>query len=112
MPLARVKGLIVTAARESFLTAHPGIIKRYFAVQRKALEFMNKNPEKIYEIVARETGIHADDVKRMYPWYDFEPSLNSSDLDDLEETQEFLLKNGMIPKSVEINQLVTDMSHE
>lgn len=105
-----VKGLIVTAVRESFLNKNPGLVKRYLVVQKKALEFMKNHPEKTFEIVAQETGIQVGEVKRMYPWYDFDPTIKASDMADLAETQSFLMKSGMIAKPMEIASLVMDMS--
>ncbi len=105
-----VKGLIVTAVKESFLNKNPDLVKRYLAVQKKALEFMMNHSDKTFEIVARETGIQVDDVKRMYPWYDFDPSIKASDRADLEETQSFLVNSGMIANPIEISSLLMDMS--
>ena len=104
-----VKGLIVTAVKESFLNKYPRLVRRYLAVQKKAIEFMKNHPDRSFEIVAEETGIQVDDVKRMYPWYDFDPSIKSSDRADIEETQSFLIKSGMIERPVEIEDLVMDM---
>ncbi len=101
-----VKGLIVTAVKEPFLVHHPDLIKRYLAIQQQALAFMKENPEKTYAIVANETGLSIDAVKNMYPWYDFNPAINGSDMEDLSATQDFLLQSGMLESATDMASLV------
>jgi sulfonate transport system substrate-binding protein len=105
-----VKGLIVTAVGESFLEKHPNLVKRYLQVQRSALSFMQTHPDKTFEIVANETGLSKDEVKHMYAWYDFNPTINSSDMADLTATQAFLVQSGMLAAATDINALVEDMT--
>jgi sulfonate transport system substrate-binding protein len=42
----------------------------------------------------------------MYPQYDFSPTVTAADVADLEATQQFMLANGMITKTVDIPGLV------
>ena len=104
-----VKGLIVTAVKQSFLEQYPEIVKRYMSVQYEALAFMKENPEKTFEIVAQETGLTLNDVKRMYAWYDFSPSIGPSDIADLVETQNFLMESGMLAKPTDMNSLIEEI---
>lgn len=105
-----VKGLIVTAVKESFLEEHTDLVKRYLAVQQQALIFMNDNPEETYKIVAKETGLDVDNVKNMYSWYDFTPLISVSDMQDLTTTQDFLVESGMLDKPTDIKAMVADIS--
>ncbi len=107
-----VKGLIVTAVKESFLNQYPDVVKRYVSVQNKALTFMKEKPEQTVEIVAQETGLTLESVKSMYSWYDFNMSITPSDIDDLAGTQAFLIESGMLDKPTDINSLVKDMSFQ
>lgn len=103
-----VKGLIVTAVAESFLKQHADLVKRYLKVQRKALAYMKAHPEQTYQIVADETDLSVGDVKRMYPWYDFNPSMDAADMADLAATQVFLKESAMLAASTDIQTLVED----
>ena len=105
-----VKGLIVTAVKESFLKKHAGLVKRYLSVQQESITYMKDHPEESFRIVAQETGLDIKDVKRMYPWYDYDPGIRPSDMQDLAATQTFLLESGMLAKPTDINSLVADMS--
>ena len=71
---------------------------------------MKDHPEESFRIVAQETGLDIKDVKRMYPWYDYDPGIRPSDMQDLAATQTFLLESGMLAKPTDINSLVADMS--
>jgi sulfonate transport system substrate-binding protein len=107
-----VKGLIVTAVRQSFLERHPNLVRRYLATREKAFAFMCENPDKTIAMVARETGIGVDDIKRMLPWYDFSMAITSSDVVDLQATQAFLLQSGMLQHPTRIEDMVVDMANE
>jgi sulfonate transport system substrate-binding protein len=105
-----VKGLIVTAVKESFLNRHADLVKRYLSVQQKAIAYMKDHPAETLRIVAQETRLDAEDVKRMYPWYDYDPHIQPSDIQDLAATQTFLVESGMLAKPTDINSLVADIS--
>ncbi|MGE4299300.1 MAG: ABC transporter substrate-binding protein [Desulfovibrionaceae bacterium] len=101
-----VEGVIVVAVSGDFLNQHPDLVKRYLAVHDAALRFMREQPEETCALVAAETKLGVDDVKRMLPWYDFNPAITARDTQDLEATQDFLLDNGMIEKKIAIADLV------
>lgn len=101
-----VEGIITVAVSNDFLTKHPDLVERYLSVNEKALEFMREHPEETYAMVAEETKLSVEDVKKMFPWYDFNPAITDGDLKDMEATQDFLFENGMIQKKISISDLV------
>lgn len=101
-----VEATIVTAVRGEFLRKHPDLVKRFMQAHRATLESIKKNEEEALAHTAAETGLTADLVKRMYPWYDFDAAIRPSDMTELKLTQDFLLKNGMLTKSIDIDQLI------
>jgi sulfonate transport system substrate-binding protein len=105
-----VKGLIVTAVGGPFLKQHGNLVKRYLQVQRQVLAYMREQPEKTYLIAAEETGLSVEDVRHMYPWYDFDPALNAEDMADLAATQDFLKQSSMLEQTTDIQALVEDMT--
>ena len=42
----------------------------------------------------------------MYPWYDFDATIKASDIDELKRTQDFLVQNGMLKKTVDIEKII------
>jgi sulfonate transport system substrate-binding protein len=101
-----VEATIVTAVRGEFLRNNPDLVKRFLQVHRSTLDYVKKNQEEALSQTAAETGLTLEMVKRMYPWYDFDADIRPSDIQELKATQEFLIKNGMLSKSVKIEDII------
>lgn len=101
---------IVIAARGDFLDKHEDIAKRYMSVHQKSLDFMKNNVDETYKMASEETKMSVDQVKKMYNLYDFNPKITAKDIQELEKTQDFLKKNGMLNKTVDIKALIHDIS--
>lgn len=99
---------IVIAVSGEFLDEHPAIVERYLKVHQESLKFMDENPKETFAVVAEETGISKEDVEKMYSWYDFNPEITESDINELKKTQDFLLNNGMLSQSIEIKSLIVE----
>ena len=101
-----VEGTIVVAVRGEFLEKYPDLVKRFNKVHKESLEFMENNMEDTYRITADETGLTIEDVKSMYEWYDFDPTIKPSDINELKIIQEFLKSNGMLDNAIDIEELI------
>jgi len=99
---------IVIAVSGEFLDKHPAVVERYLKVHQESLKFMEENPEETFAMVAEETGISEEDVEKMYSWYDFNPEITESDINELKKTQNFLLNNGMLSQSIDIKSLIVE----
>jgi len=99
---------IVIAVNGDFLKKHPEIVQRYLDVHQKSLKFMKEKPAQTIQLAARETGLSLDEVKTMLPWYDFNPTINAQDLDELKKTQNFLVKNMMLEKKIELGDIIIE----
>ncbi len=99
---------IVIAVNNAFLQQHPDLVKRYMKVHNESLEYMKAHPEEVYRLAAEETGISVADVRKMYPWYDFNPAITPADRQDLEKTQDFLIQNGLLTRKIDLNALIAD----
>lgn len=101
-----VEATIVTAVRGEFLQKHPDLVKRFLKTHAAAIEHMRSKPDEVLAMTSAETGLPADTVKLMLPMYDFSPTVKPSDIAELKRTQEFLLQNGMLKKSIEIEKMI------
>ena len=90
-----VDATIVIAARGDLVKNNPDILKRYLSAHRKNIDYMNQEQAKAYDFTAQATGLAPEDVVTMAPWYDFDPEIKTSDIEDLNATQEFLLATGL-----------------
>lgn len=101
-----VKGLIVTAVSGPFLKNHPDLVKRYLKVHEQALEYLRTRPDEAIKMVAEETEISEVDVRRMLPWYDFDPRITDADLSDMKATQTFLQESQMLTNTIDMKDLI------
>ena len=101
---------IVIAVNGKFLQAQPELVKRYMKVHAASLQFMKDHPEEVYQMAAQETGLSVDQVKEMYPWYDFAPAITAADRTDLDKTQDFLIQNGLLAQKIDLNKYIQDMT--
>ncbi len=104
-----VEATIVTAVRGEFLQKYPDLVKRFLNVHNAALSYIKDNKEDALNMTSAETGLPLDAVKQMYPWYDFDSTVKPSDVQELRRTQEFLIQNGMLKKSIEIEKIIATM---
>lgn len=104
-----VEATIVTAVRGEFLQKHPELVKRFLAAHRATVDSIKANPEQALALTATETGLPLEAVKQMYPMYDFDPTIKASDIAELKRTQDFLIQNGMLKKSIEIEKLIAPL---
>lgn len=101
-----VEATIVTAVRGDFLQKHPALVKRFLSAHNAALAEIRAHTEDALAATAAETGLSLDAVKQMYPWYDFDATIKASDIDELKRTQDFLVQNGMLKKTVDIEKII------
>ena len=101
-----VEATIVTAVRGEFLQKHPDLVKRFLKTHTAAIEHMRSKPDEVLAMTAAETGLPAETVKLMLPLYDFSPTIKPSDIAELKRTQDFLLQNGMLKNSIEIEKML------
>ncbi len=101
-----VEATIVTAVRGEFLQKHPALVKRFMQVHAASLEYIKANLPEALAATAAETGLPLEAVRQMFPLYDFNPTIKPSDIDELKRTQDFLIQNGMLKKTIEIEKLI------
>ena len=101
-----VDGIIVTAVSKEFAEKHPDIIERFIKVENETLEYINNNFDEAMEKVAEEVGLTVDEVKEMYDWYDFSINITDNDIKSLEDTQKFLIDNGLQENEVNVQDLI------
>lgn len=101
---------IVIAVSNQFMMQHPDLVKRYLKVHSASLRYMKEHLDEVYQLAAEETGIAVEDVRKMVPWYDFNPVITAADMADLEKTRDFLVQNGLLTQSIEVKAFVNNMA--
>lgn len=101
-----VQGIIVTAVSNDFLKKYPHIVERIVKLNEKTADFIKNNSDETVKIVSRETGLSEEEVRKMKEIYDFNPQIKESDIEELKNTQEFLIKSGLQENRVDIDKLI------
>lgn len=101
-----VEATIVTAVRGDFLRQHPALVKRFLQVHKATLDSINANPTEALAATVAETGLTLETVQQMFPMYDFNPAIKPSDIGELKRTQDFLIQNGLLQKTIAIENLI------
>lgn len=101
-----VDGIIVTAVNKKFAENNPDIVKRFVKVEKETLEYIESNFDEAMEKVSKEVGLTVEETKELYKWYDFNLDITDKDMKSLNETQDFLIQNGLQEKKVDINTLI------
>jgi sulfonate transport system substrate-binding protein len=100
---------IVIGVSGKFLDKYPDIVKRYLKVHDKSLSFMENSRGKAYNYASEEVKLPVDQVKAMYDLYDFNPKGTDKDIKDLNDTKDFLMKNGMLKKDINVKSLIANL---
>lgn len=101
-----VQGLVVTAVRGDFLEKYPKAVEKFNEVNNSILNIINNDFESIVDKVATEVQNTPEEVRTMFPLYDFNTEITENDIKDLKATQEFLIANGLQEKPVDIEKLI------
>lgn len=102
---------IVIAMRQDFLQNNPKAAKKFLSLHRRIVADYLADPAAAYPDAAAETGLTPEQVAKMAPWYDFDPDIREADIQDLEATQDFLIRTGMLDpaKKLDIRTLCTPL---
>ncbi len=96
----------VIATTDKYMKAYPKVISKFMAAHKKTIAWIKKNPGKAKLITQKETALPKIGVNVMYPWYDFDPTIRKSDIEELERTQTFMLENGLQRNKIDISTIL------
>lgn len=101
-----VDGTIVTAVSDKFLKEHKEVVDKFKDIHKDTLKFMKEHEDEALKIVSKEVGLTDEETKQMYQWYDFDMTVKDKDIKELEKTQEFMMKNGLQDKKIDIEKII------
>lgn len=100
-----IDAIIAVAVTDEFYHKHPEVISKLLQAQEKIMTFMKENEVETLEMVAEELNLDVKAVKEMYDYYDFSLELTEEDKKGFQKTADFLFKNEMIEKELDVNVL-------
>lgn len=100
-----IDAIIAVAVTDKFYNEHPEIIEKLEAAQDEIAAFISENEEEAMEIVAKTLDLDVSAVKEMSEYYNFSTELSDADKAGFQKTADFMFKNGMIEKELDVNTL-------
>lgn len=101
-----IDATIVIAATEQFIDRYPAAVEKFVEAHSAAVDWTRGNPEQAKKFMLEETGLTLESVNAMYGWYDFDPRIKQSDVEELKRTQDFMLANGLQRKRIDIETII------
>lgn len=97
---------LVMTVSGKFAQENPEIVDRLVKVNRQALQWIKDHKEKALEIGAKEHGISKENAAQLADWSNYYDTLSDKDLKELEADQDFLFDQGMMPRKINIKDVV------
>lgn len=101
-----ISGTILTATTQDFYDKNKGVIDAFLQVQKDTLDYIKNNHDDAMKLAAQETGLDSAAVEEMFGLYDFRMDLTDDDIAALQNTEKFMLDNGLIENEVDVSKLV------
>ena len=99
-------GLTVTTVRKDLLKERPEILAAYLGAHMRSLEFMENEPARTLELVAKETNLSPELAEKIMAKYTFTPKIGPDLLAALEDTALFLEKIDVIKEPISLEDFV------
>ncbi|QSH42367.1 ABC transporter substrate-binding protein [Lentisphaerota bacterium ZTH] len=93
---------LVVAVTESFAKNHPSWVGRYMKVQNEAMEFIKNHKREALQLAAEDQGVSYKDAEWLHSNTNLIKTLNKDDIMSLKDDIEFLFRQKLIPKRVDI----------
>ncbi|MDR3178001.1 MAG: ABC transporter substrate-binding protein [Campylobacteraceae bacterium] len=101
------RGNLVSYAVKKYANAHPEVIAAYIKAAQKASEYIKAYPKEAAEIIAKDVGIKADLLVKIFGNLEFDQRLTSEDIAEIKRVKEYILSEKIIQNDVDIDSFVT-----
>jgi NitT/TauT family transport system substrate-binding protein len=92
--------------RRDFVAAQPEAARKILRAVLKASEFVGKNPQRAAEHVAQVGKIPADQIRSLFPLFEYNPIVDREFMDVITDVAQFLYTQGAAKRSVTAQDLV------
>lgn len=104
-----ISGQTFIVARTDFIRDNPNLIKRFIKTHEESIQWAEQNKNDFYNIASKQLNLDVKSVQALYPKFVFKTKIDSSVINELKQSAQFLQKNGFLKPSVNIDQLITDL---
>ncbi|PJM72493.1 ABC transporter substrate-binding protein [Bifidobacterium primatium] len=100
------RGNMVSYFTTSYAKAHPDIVRAYNRAVQRGADEINSNPDKAANAVAKDFGVSADLLKKIWKHFTFTTELKPDDITAIREVADFAWKNGILKSQVDVDELI------
>ncbi|NLG86603.1 MAG: aliphatic sulfonate ABC transporter substrate-binding protein [Firmicutes bacterium] len=104
-----INAQIVVAVRSEFAAKYPELVRRYLVTQQAAVDYVTEHQEQALAMTAEENNMDIEEVKAIFPKYDFSLDLDDKAIEEMKKTTEFLKETGLMKADVDTEKLIQDM---
>lgn len=95
----------VFIARTDFIKQNPDLIERFLKVNQRTVEYIKKNPEEALALLAKETKLPAEVLRKSFEGTDWNPRITDSHIEAYRQTKDFLKETKVLKKDFDIKDL-------
>lgn len=100
------KGILVIIASNDFLTRNRDKTKALLKAYQRGSEFIRANPEAAAKLISTDVNLAPDLLLPVLKKFDYNPVIHVDDLQEIRNSETFLIGNGLIKSPVNIDQFV------
>jgi ABC transporter, substrate-binding protein, aliphatic sulfonates family len=98
--------ICLIASPRKFLSEHEDVTVRLLKVLDKTVKWIKDNREEAIAIVAKDAGIDKSFIEPVFNTSSFDLAIPDKDVKSVKDTARFLRKNGIIRKTVSVDELI------
>ncbi|WP_223852438.1 aliphatic sulfonate ABC transporter substrate-binding protein [Bifidobacterium tissieri] len=100
------RGNMVSYATADYAKQHPDVIRAYNRAVQRGADLIAKDPDKASAAVAKDFGVDAAMLKRIWTHLTFTTELKQDDIDAITQVSDFAWRNGILKSQVDVNALI------
>jgi sulfonate transport system substrate-binding protein len=97
------KGALVIIATNDFVTKHRDQTKAILKAYQRGADFIKANPKEAAQLIAKDVNLAPELLLKVLAKFDFNPALQSDDIEDLKKVEVFMKNNALIKSHVNID---------
>jgi sulfonate transport system substrate-binding protein len=97
------KGALVIIATNDFVTKHRDQTKAILKAYKRGAEFIKSNPKAAAQLIAKDVNLSTDLLLKVLAKFDYNPAIQSDDIEDLKKVEVFMKNNAIIKSHVNID---------
>ncbi|MDR0579416.1 MAG: aliphatic sulfonate ABC transporter substrate-binding protein [Campylobacteraceae bacterium] len=101
------KGNLVSYVTKKYADANPKVITAYIKAAQRASEYIKMHPKEAAEAIAKDVGIEADLLVKIFKNLDFDQRLTDDDINEIRKVKDYILNEKIIQNDVDIDSFVT-----